>query len=126
MASGAPFSHSLSPNNNNDTQEDELRLSKDPNFAIHGEIMMLIIIFLFLIFLSVLLVFLYNKKTQSQSQSPGHYLHRPKQGSLEHVLPRNLAVVQLKASHNLGSDQSKLQREHEEKSSATYASISIA
>lgn len=128
MASIAPFSDSMSPNNNNSTQGDELRVSEDPKFALHGEVMMLIIILLFLIFLSVLLVFLYNKKTQSQSQSQsrGHHLYRPKHGSLEQDLPRKLPVAQFKAAHNLGSHQSKLQHEHEEISSTTYASISVA
>lgn len=126
MASIAPFSDSMSPNNNNSTQGDELRVSEDPKFALHGEVMMLIIIFLFLIFLSVLLVFLYNKKNQSQSQSQsrGHHLYRPKHGSLEQDLPRKLPVAQFKAA--LGSHQSKLQHEHEETSSTTYASISVA
>lgn len=128
MASIAPFSDSMSPNNNNSTQGDELRMSEDPKFALHGEVMMLIIILLFLIFLSVLLVFLYNKKNQSQSQSQsrGHHLYRPKHGSLEQDLPRKLPVAQFKAAHNLGSHQSKLQHEHEETSSTTYASISVA
>lgn len=128
MASIAPLSDSMSPNNKNSTQEDELRVSEDPKFALHGEIMMLIIILLFLIFLSVLLVFLYNKKNQSQSQSQsrGHHLHRHKHGSLEQDLPRKLPVAQFKAAHNLGSQQSKLQHEHEEISSTTYASISVA
>ncbi|KAL9425949.1 hypothetical protein AB3S75_032839 [Citrus x aurantiifolia] len=130
MASIALFSDSLSPNNNNSTQGDELRVSEDPKFALHGEVMMLIIILLFLIFLSVLLVFLYNKKNQSQSQSQsrsrGHHLYRPKHGSLEQDLPRKLPVAQFKAAHNLGSHQSKLQHEHEETSWTTYASISIA
>ncbi|GAY32073.1 hypothetical protein CUMW_000420 [Citrus unshiu] len=35
MASIAPFSDSMSPNNNNSTQGDELRVSEDPKFALH-------------------------------------------------------------------------------------------
>lgn len=128
MASIAPFSDSMLPKNNSNTQEDELRVSTDPKFALHGEIMMLVIILLFLIFLSVLLVFLYNKKKQSQSQSlsRGHHLHRPKHGSLEQGLPRNVPVIHFKAAHNLGSDQSKLQHEHGEVRSTKYSSISVA
>ncbi|KAJ4704376.1 putative Transmembrane protein [Melia azedarach] len=110
---GAPFSsssssYSSSMSSHNNTETDELRLSEDRNFALHGEIMMLILVLIFFIFLLFLLVFLYKKK--QQSRGGGH--HRTKNGSPEQDSGRKLPVVQFKTQ--LDSESSELQHQHQE------------
>lgn len=59
MTNTASFSPSMSPIA---SQRDEILLSRDPCFALHGEIMMLILITLFIIFLISIVFFLWIKR----------------------------------------------------------------
>lgn len=60
MAS-AQLSPFMAPNN---LQRDELLFSEDPDFALHGEIMMLVLVLFFSLFLVFLLFLLYVKRPQ--------------------------------------------------------------
>ncbi|KAK9986174.1 hypothetical protein SO802_031125 [Lithocarpus litseifolius] len=60
MAS-AQLSPIMAPNN---PQRDELLFSEDPHFALHGEILMLVLVLFFALFLVFLLFFLYVKRPQ--------------------------------------------------------------
>lgn len=89
---------SMSPGNSSGhDQKDELLFSDDPNFALHGEIMMLIFVLLFIIFLFVLLFSLYMKKLYNGGD------HSTEHCSLEQVFPRNLPVVQFQDHLETGS-----------------------
>ncbi|XWS67274.1 hypothetical protein CRYUN_Cryun05aG0273400 [Craigia yunnanensis] len=67
MASPPPplLSSSMAPDDSQ--QDDHLLFSRDRNFALHGEIMMLIFLLLFAVFLSFLLLFLYIKRSRSNA-----------------------------------------------------------
>lgn len=105
-SSSSSFTASMSPGNSSGYQKDEVRFSADPNFALHGEIMMLIFVLLFVIFLFVLLVSLYLKKRSTNG--PHHTTHC----SLEQVFPRNLPAVQFLQDHL--QTGSKLQHQQHE------------
>jgi len=60
MAS-AQLSPFMAPNN---PQRDELHFSEDPDFALHGQIMMLVFVLVFALFLVFLLFLLYVKRPQ--------------------------------------------------------------
>lgn len=60
MAS-AQLSPFMAPNN---PQRDELLFSDDPEFALHGQIMMLVFVLVFALFLVFLLFLLYVKRPQ--------------------------------------------------------------
>ncbi|CAB4315249.1 unnamed protein product [Prunus armeniaca] len=61
-AAPAPFWSSLAPNDQ--FQNDQLHdvLISDPKFAVHGEIMMLVLVLLFATLFILLLLFPYTKK----------------------------------------------------------------
>ncbi|OAY41526.1 hypothetical protein MANES_09G109200v8 [Manihot esculenta] len=63
---GAQLSDSLAPNNN--PQNDELLFSGDRNFAIHGEIMLLVLVLLFASFLLFIVCFLCKSKSNDSSK----------------------------------------------------------
>ena len=75
-------------------QDDHLLYSRDRNFALHGEIMMLIFLLLFAVFLSFLLFFLYIKRYRSEFNL---------QDSSEQISPNKFSSVQLKAHFERGS-----------------------
>ncbi|KAJ0088298.1 hypothetical protein Patl1_31400 [Pistacia atlantica] len=113
MAGGSSSSiASMSPGNSSGYQKDEVLFSDDPNFALHGEIMMLIFVLLFVIFLFFLLVSLYLKK---RSKGPHHTTHC----SLEQVFPRNLPAVQFQ--DHLHQTGSKLQHQQQYENQHQYS-----
>ncbi|XVE76602.1 hypothetical protein DITRI_Ditri12bG0186100 [Diplodiscus trichospermus] len=95
MASPPPLlSSSIAPD---DPQQDNdhLLFSRDRNFELHGEIMMLIFLLLFAFFLSFLFLFLYIKRIRSNANL---------QDSAEQVSPSNkFSGVQLRAYFERGS-----------------------
>ncbi|KAG4184334.1 hypothetical protein ERO13_A09G166750v2 [Gossypium hirsutum] len=59
------LSSSMAPHNSQ--QDDHVFISRDTNFALHGEIMLLIFLLLFALFLSFLLFFLYIKGSRNNT-----------------------------------------------------------
>ncbi|KAB1224467.1 hypothetical protein CJ030_MR2G016356 [Morella rubra] len=62
MASGAQLSPFVAPSSH---EKDELLFSGDPKFALHGEIMMLILLLVFASFLVFVLFFMYANAKRS-------------------------------------------------------------
>ncbi|KAK3227363.1 hypothetical protein Dsin_007225 [Dipteronia sinensis] len=97
---------SMSPDNNNNNNNHQLLSSDDPNYALHGEIMLLVLVLLFIVFLFCLVFFLYMKRPRGG----GH----PKQSLPEQFYPGNFpphVVQQHKAQ--LDSTGSKLQQQQQ-------------
>lgn len=88
MASSSSVTASMSPGNSSDYQKDGVLFSNDRNFAVHGEIVMLIFLLLFVIFFVFLLASLYLKKRSNGAHD------RTKHCSLEQMFPRNLPFEQ--------------------------------
>ncbi|XVE97127.1 hypothetical protein REPUB_Repub02eG0283900 [Reevesia pubescens] len=97
MATPPPLlsSYSMAPDDPQ-LDDDHLLFSRDRNFALNGEIMMLISLLLFAVFLSFLLFFLYVKCSRSNANLQEYY-------SSDQVSPSKFSGVQLKANFERGS-----------------------
>lgn len=70
------------------SQKEELLFSGDPKFALHGEIMMIIIVLFFALFIVFLVLFLYTKRSDDHDlpklghiHDHGSQLHHPSEES---------------------------------------------
>ncbi|XVF76867.1 hypothetical protein PTKIN_Ptkin13bG0301200 [Pterospermum kingtungense] len=96
MASPPPPGLLSSPMAPDDPQQDDhLLFSRDRNFALHGEIMMLIFLLLFAVFLSFLLFFLYIRRSRSNANLQEY--------SSDQISPTKFSHVQPKAHFGRGS-----------------------
>jgi hypothetical protein len=73
---------------NKSQKDQELLFSKDPKFALHGEIMMLVFVLVFALFLAFLVFFLYIKRHHGQ---PATKLGQPE---LDLSVPVKIAAYQ--------------------------------
>ncbi|GMI96425.1 hypothetical protein HRI_003311800 [Hibiscus trionum] len=73
--------------------DDHVLVSRDRNFALHGEIMLLIFLLLFALFLAFLLFFLYMKGFRSKASLQDY-------SSSEQVEPSKFSGVQAKTLHS--------------------------
>ncbi|KAK2656133.1 hypothetical protein Ddye_009185 [Dipteronia dyeriana] len=98
---------SMSPdNNNNDDNNHQLLFSDDPDYALHGEIMLLVLVLLFIIFLFCLVFFIYVKRPRRG----GH----PRQSPPEHFYPGNFPPPAVHGQHKAQLDSgSKLQQQNQ-------------
>ncbi|KAF3448059.1 hypothetical protein FNV43_RR08767 [Rhamnella rubrinervis] len=88
MATSSLFSPSSAPSN--PVNDHELLFSGDPKYALHGEIVMLVIFLLFITIFIVFLFFLYTKYRP--------YTH-PKLGDSELVVSKNHLKGQIEDGH---------------------------
>lgn len=98
-ASELAASASLAPDN---PQKDELLVSGDRNFAVHGEITMLVVVLLFIFFL---LFIIYVLCLNRQNNAPNLNQSEP-------VSPRNYSIAMLKGK--MKGDQSNLMHQFED------------
>lgn len=82
---------------NDPQQDDHLRFSRDRNFALHGEIMMLSFLLLFAVFLSFILFFLCIKRSRSSANLQEY--------SSDQIPPSKFSAVQPKAHFGRSSNE---------------------
>ncbi|KAJ9180541.1 hypothetical protein P3X46_008769 [Hevea brasiliensis] len=88
-------SASLALTPNNHPQKDELLVSGDRNFAIHGEIMLLVLLLLFAFFLLFLAYLLFKRRSKYDS---------PKLSQSELVYPMNTPATMFKIQFKDGTN----------------------